>query len=113
MPAVINDIMNKFAKDMKKIFGDGYRETIIYGSYARGDFEENSDIDVMILVSFSDEEICKYKDEVSDCAFEYFMTYGVDISPIIKNVEHFNKWVEDLPYYYNVREEGVNMDVGK
>ena len=113
MPVLINDIMNNFANDMKKIFGEHYRETIVYGSYARGDYDENSDIDVMILVDFSEEDICMYKDKVSDCAFDYFISYGVDISPIIKNEEHFNKWVEDLPYYYNVRQEGVSMDVRK
>ena len=42
MPVLINDIMNNFANDMKKIFGEHYRETIVYGSYARGDYDENS-----------------------------------------------------------------------
>ena len=66
MPVMINDIMNNFANAMKEIFGESYRETIVYGSYARGDYEENSDIDVMILVDFSEEEICMYKDKVME-----------------------------------------------
>ena len=32
MPVLISDIMNNFAEDMKKIFGDNYKETIVYGS---------------------------------------------------------------------------------
>ena len=111
MPVLINDIMQKFANDMKELFGNAYRETLVYGSYARGDYNENSDIDVMILVDMQDEIINRYINQVSDCAFDYFMNYGVDISPIVKNEEHFNVWVNDLPYYNNVRNEGVIIDV--
>ena len=60
MPVLINDIMQKFANDMKELFGNDYRETIVYGSYARGDYNENSDIDVMILVDMQDEIINRY-----------------------------------------------------
>ena len=35
--------------------------------------------------------------------------YGVDISPVITNTEHFNYWVDNLPYYRNVRDEGVKL----
>ena len=60
MPVLINDIMQKFANDMKELFGNAYRETLVYGSYARGDYNENSDIDVMILVDMQDEIINRY-----------------------------------------------------
>lgn len=42
--------MQQFANDMKELFGNEYRETIVYGSYERGDYNDNSDIDVMISV---------------------------------------------------------------
>ena len=80
---------------------------LLYGSYARGDFDENSDIDVMILVKTPMEKINQYYDTVSDCAFEFLMKYKVDISPIVKNIEHFDYWKDDLPYYNNVYTEGV------
>ena len=62
---------------------------------------------VMILVNTPLEKINSYYDQVSDCAFDFMMKYGVDISPVIKNVEHFNYWKDDLPYYHNVLKEGV------
>ena len=34
---------------------------------------------------------------------------AVDISSAVKNVEHFNYWVDNLPYYRNVRDEGVKL----
>ena len=107
MPADIRRIILEFARDMNKIFDKQLRQVIIYGSYARGDFNENSDVDVMILVSMPEETIRQHTDQVSDCAFDYLMRYGIDISPIVKNEDHFNYWADNLPYYRNVRNEGV------
>jgi hypothetical protein len=64
------------------------------------------------MVKISEEHIRDYADEVSDCAFDYLMKYGVDISPVVKNESHFNYWVENLPYYRNVRDEGVVIRAG-
>lgn len=79
----------------------------MYGSYARGDHRENSDVDLMILVETPEDRISIFADRVSDRAFDYLIKYGINISPVIKNEEHFNYWVENLPYYRNVRDEGI------
>lgn len=109
MPKMISQIMLEFAREMKKVFGNSLTEIIIYGSYARGDYTENSDVDVMVLVSSSDLEIKQKSDSVCECISEILMKYGVDISPVVKNESHFNYWVENLPYYRNVRDEGVKI----
>lgn len=107
MPDSVRELLYKFAKDMRGTFGKDLCSVVIYGSYARGDYTADSDIDVMILVDISEEDIKKYKDDVADCAFEYLMKYGIDISPVIKNKDHFDYWVDNLPYYRNIRDEGV------
>ena len=107
MQRKILNILKEFSQYMENIFKDDLYKVIVYGSYARGDYDENSDIDIMILVNTPVEKINSCYDQVSDCAFDFMMKYGVDISPVIKNVEHFNYWKEDLPYYRNVMKEGV------
>ena len=109
MPVHISDIMHEFAKNVRKLLGDSLDSVIVYGSYARGDYSEFSDIDVMLLVSLEEEEIKRISDQVSDLAFDLMMKYGVDISPIITNTDHFNYWADNLPYYRNVRDEGVKL----
>ena len=109
MPVHILDIMEDFAKNARKILGNSLDSVILYGSYARGDYSEFSDIDVMLLVSLGDEDIKKISDQISDLAFDFMMKYGVDISPVITNTDHFNYWVDNLPYYRNVRDEGVEL----
>ena len=109
MPVHILDIMQEFAKSVRKMLGNSLDSVIVYGSYARGDYSELSDIDVMLLVSLGEEGIKKISDQISDLAFDFMMKYGVDISPVITNTDHFNYWVDNLPYYRNVRDEGVRL----
>ena len=42
-----------------------------------------------------------------DIAFEIEIETGIDISPIIKNEAQYEYWVDTLPFYRNVRDEGV------
>ena len=112
MPVTVRDVVYEFAEDMKLLFGADLRRLLVYCSYARGDYTENSDVDVMVLVKTPETEIKNYTDQVSDRAFDYLMRYGIDISPIVKNEEHFNYWVDNLPYYRNVRDEGVPVNAG-
>ena len=102
----LSTILKEFERDMRNI-KDDFRMVRLYGSYARGDYNQNSDIDVMVLVNTPVDKINSFYDQVSDCAFEYLMKYRVDISPVIKNIDHFNYWKNDLPYYYNVEQEGI------
>lgn len=112
MPVSVRDIVYEFSKDMQRILGKDLSAVVLYGSYARGDYIEDSDVDVMVLVKCSENNIRKYRDRVSDCAFDYLMKYGIDISPVIKNEEHFNYWVDHLPYYRSVRDEGIPINIG-
>jgi predicted nucleotidyltransferase len=110
MPTSVSNFVYEFAKDMKRLFGQRLGSVVVYGSYARGDYTKKSDIDIMILVRMPEEDIRNYVDAVSDCAFEYLLQYGIDISPVVKSEEHFYYWVDSLPYYRNIRDEGVVID---
>lgn len=110
MPEAVHDIVYRFARQIRMIYGDSLERILVYGSYARGDYKENSDIDVMILVDDGDDEIKKKFNDVCDLAFDYEMEYGIVISPLVKNIEHFMKWSEVLPFYRNVKQEGMAID---
>lgn len=103
----IQDLMLRYAQDIRSLFHDKLDKVIVYGSYARGDQHNNSDIDVMILVRVPEEELFRYRNMASDIAFNYLMSDGVDISPVVQNVDNFNYWLDTLPYYQNVDREGV------
>jgi len=103
----IPDIISEFSAELRKILGENLSKIILYGSYARGDYHKSSDVDVMILVTLSAAEIKKIENTIFDYAFELELEYGIDISPIIKNEEHYKYWVDTLPFYRNIEHEGV------
>ncbi len=107
MPEKVSKTIYQFSKQLKKIFGSHLSKVIIYGSYARGDYQDNSDVDVMVLVDLPEIEIRKMENDVYDIAFEIEMNTGIDISPIIKSKVQYEYWVDVLPFYRNVQEEGV------
>lgn len=107
MPENIRVIVYQFSEDVKRILGDKLTKIIVYGSYARGDYREDSDVDIMILTKLSEEEIRAIKNDIYDLAFEVEMSTGIELSPIIKNEEQYEYWVDTLPFYRNVRDEGV------
>ena len=107
MPDRIHNIIYQFSQQLKDIMGSKLTKVIVYGSYARGDYNSSSDVDVMILVKMSDNEIKKIENQVYDLAFDIEMDTGVDISPIIKNEVQYEYWLDTLPFYNNIHEEGV------
>ena len=96
-----------FTKRIEEYFGQSLIKVLLYGSYARGDNKENSDIDIMILTTLSDKEITEIENDIYDIAYDFLMDYGVDISVIIKNEDIFKYWLGTLPFYNNVEKEGV------
>ena len=90
MPDRIHNIIYQFSQQLKDIMESKLTKVIVYGSYARSDYNSSSDVDVMILVKMSDNEIKKIENQVYDLAFDIEMDTGVDISPIIKMKSNMN-----------------------
>ena len=109
MPKSIENIISEFTKKVKEILGDRVKKIILYGSYARGDYKKNSDIDIMILTDLNFEEIEKYRDEISDIAFDIELEKGIVISPVIKNIDRYNARVDIVPFFMNIQKEGVAL----
>ena len=104
------DIILRFSQQVKVILGNKLDKVILYGSYARGDYNEHSDVDIMILTTLTDEEIEEAETEIFDLAFDFQMDYDIDISVVIQNKERFNYWLGALPFYNNVQKEGIVLN---
>ena len=109
MTEMVQNVLSGYIVELKKIYGRHLQSVILYGSYARGDFTKDSDVDIMILLNLTEEEIKEYRHRLSEQTYEFYMTYDLDIKPIAKSKEHFMKWVEAYPFYANVNREGVKL----
>ena len=103
----MQNLIEQYVEAIKKIYGSHVRQIILYGSYARGDFRADSDIDIMILLDMSDLELKAYGNQLSYMTYDFNMDYDLDIKPIAKSESHFNKWVMNYPFYANIHKEGV------
>lgn len=109
MPATLQSVLEQYVEEIKKIYGEHLKAVILYGSYARGDFGLDSDIDIMILADLTDMEIKNYRHQLSGLTYDFNEVYDLDIKPIAKNEEHFKKWLGTYPFYTNVNKEGVTL----
>lgn len=101
------EVLMTFAQGCRKILKDDLSKLIVYGSYARGDYREDSDIDVMILTPLSNQQIEKVENAVFDLSFDLEMESGIVINPVIENEAHYQYWLGALPFYNNVEREGI------
>ena len=90
MPVPTSNLVKQYVDLLSKIYGTHLKTVILYGSYARGDHTEDSDIDIMVLLDLDDMGIKKYRHELSGMTYDFNMDYDLDIKPIAQNKEHFN-----------------------
>ena len=107
MPKLMQDLIEQYIEAVKKIYGSHVRQIILYGSYARGDFRSDLDVDIMILLDLSDLELKAYGQQLSYMTYDFNMDHDLDIKPIAKSEAHFNKWIVNYPFYANIHREGV------
>lgn len=107
MPDSLLIILKNYHDDVKKIFGSALYKVILYGSYARGDFKQDSDIDIMILADVHPEEVSKYADKVYDITYDYEMQYDMEINPVVQSIQTYEKWKKTYPFFMSIEKEGI------
>ena len=91
------------------VYGDDIVEIVLYGSYARGDYAEDSDIDIAAVVHGSREELQEKLKVVWDVSAELGVENDIIVSPTVIPYEEFMKYKQTLPYYRNIAEEGQKI----
>ena len=103
-------ILSEIAATAKATFGDKLDSVILYGSYARGDYTPESDVDIMILVrGIAPDELWRYRSAITSKSSELGLEYNLVIVPLIKDADTFRKYMSVLPFYHNVNEEGIRV----
>jgi len=103
----LDEIMNKIVDFSKETFGEKFKNIVLYGSYARGDYDDESDIDVMIMVDMNREELVRYRRKVNDFCTDLDLQYNVVLAAKLQSQSFFDEWVNVLPFYRNVAKDGV------
>ncbi|MBI3169425.1 MAG: nucleotidyltransferase domain-containing protein [Chloroflexi bacterium] len=104
MPEEIKPILKELKKGLKQIYGAKFKKAYLYGSHARGDYTEDSDIDILIVLA----NFKKYGEELrrtTNLVGGLSLEYGVTVSVVFSREK---EWKHDkLPLLMNIRADGI------
>ena len=100
----IKPILKEFKIALKKIYADNMKQTILFGSYARGNFHAESDIDLLVVLENMENPYTEI-DKISDIKFEFIIKYNIVITCLFSDTKKIELHTE--PVYYNIEKEGV------
>ena len=110
MSQEIKNILEEYVNGLLTRIGQNLKQVILYGSYARGEQNQNgeiSDIDIMILVDLNPEEIKELEKQIIEYSYDLDLQYNILLSPMIENIEVYNQRSKYIAFYKNIKNEGV------
>ncbi|MCK4762661.1 MAG: nucleotidyltransferase domain-containing protein [Candidatus Aminicenantes bacterium] len=103
----IDHLISDVESELTNLFYDKLAKIILYGSYARGDYDDDSDVDIIALID--DDNLKKYEKEILMIDVDLSLKYDVDLSIFIENSDEFALNKSVIPLYKNIAGEGVNI----
>ncbi|MBI2091858.1 MAG: helix-turn-helix domain-containing protein [Deltaproteobacteria bacterium] len=105
LPNIVKQTLEDFLKKLKEAFGNNLCRIVLFGSYARGDARENSDVDVLIVLK-AIENHWKHEAKIDDIAYQVTFDSGrpIVLSYILVDEKEFLTGMS--PLMLNVRKEG-------
>ena len=105
--AMTNDvirILKEFKREITEILGDKLVDVILFGSYARGDYTKESDVDVLIIVK--ERPTIDEENKISKLCLKFLIKYNITISAIT-----YPKGIFDLgsSFISEVKKVGVKI----
>jgi len=104
LPPPLREAVRKLETGLRDLYGERFRGLLLYGSYARGDFRDGSDVDLLLLLEGPvnpSREILHMEDVNWPVSLEYDTVFSV--MPV--NAEAFDKG--DSLFLRAVRKEAV------
>ena len=103
-------ILSRVSDMAKTVFPQRQSETILYGSYARGDYDDESDMDILVLADVPRTELGRYKAPFLRLSTELGLANDMLITITLKDKETFDRYLSAVPFYQAVRREGVTVE---
>jgi predicted nucleotidyltransferase len=90
--------------ELKKLYGDNLSRVILYGSKARGDATEDSDIDILVVLK-KIQNFSLERKKVKEISWRLSYKYDLLLSIIIRSEQEYMR--KDTPLLMNIEKEGI------
>jgi predicted nucleotidyltransferase len=102
----LDAITERVCAAAKEVLGEKLEKVLLFGSYARGDYDDESDIDIFILADITREEANDVRRQIHDKMDYIELDYDAVIC-LHMGCNDFYSWLNVLPYYMNVQKDGI------
>ncbi|WP_207653003.1 nucleotidyltransferase family protein [Acutalibacter muris] len=106
------EILNEVFRQCQNIFPCEIRDAYLYGSYARGDYNNESGVDILLTVDLEPAEVSRYRNQISAISSDLSLAHEVTVSITVKSFDYFHRYSTTLPFYKNVLTEGIRYTTG-
>ena len=99
-------ITKEVVSGVKDVLGEKLKKVILYGSYARGDYDVESDIDIMVLADIKRENIRSYRPQISKISNCVGLANDIYVSIMLNSEDFFTRNLKVSNFYKNVINDG-------
>ena len=104
----LKKISDEVSSGVYNVLGKKLHSIILFGSYARGDFNDDSDVDIAVLADIKDEVKFKRAErEIDLISSDVSLENDVTVCILLYNKHFFDSHLHISPFYRNVKNEGV------
>ncbi len=105
----LKKLLSDLQKELQVLLGEKLVKVILYGSYANKTFDEESDVDIMVLTKLTERELKQIDEKVNKLVVELSLNYDSLVSIFLKPADQFYKFSDVIPFYKNVLEQGITL----
>jgi predicted nucleotidyltransferase len=107
LPPGLQAALRDFRRRLAAIFGDAVADVRLFGSHARGDAHEESDVDVLVVL---DRAGAKERRQALDIGTDVSLEHGIVLSPLVLDRQTFLRWRrQQRPIVVEVEREGMSV----
>jgi predicted nucleotidyltransferase len=100
----IRFLLNELKSGLQSVYGKQLKGVYLFGSYARGEEDPESDLDILVVLQAFDRYALEV-DRTGALAADLSLKYGVSVSLVFMREP---EWLRgDTPFLSNVRDEAV------
>ncbi len=103
----IKEIAASFKKTVSELYGQRLVKVVLYGSYARGDFHEESDVDFLIVLSDAKVKTFKELRLMNDILYDWQLKNDILVSHHPLSLSQYEK--AESFFLKNVKKEGIEI----